>query len=297
MLMVGALGMRARPGLAQRAREVTVLPSADEAPYRQAVEAIKAGLPGWSIRVLDPSDPLANVSGLLVALGQKALRQVAGRGYGGTVLAVLITRSSYQDVLKALPSEARQRWSAIVLDQPWSRQLALTRLLLPKSARLGVLVTEDGEDVLPEIRPVAAAQGFALEARRVKDERQLFADLRQLLPGVDALWALPDRGVINRNTLEGFLISAYRAHVPVIGYSRAMVDAGALGAVYSTPEDAGREIAALLLNAPEEGGGPTAEGYPQLFSVKLNGSVARSLGLPVTDEQSVLRQLYREPRS
>lgn len=286
--MAGTFCLPARRGIAAGNEDVTILLSGEEEPYRQAAAAMKAALPGRAVRILASSASLADESGLLVALGQKAARQAASQGYRDPVLAALIPRASYQAVLAGLSADAQRRWSAVVLDQPWSRQFALIRLLLPKARRLGLLVSNGGGDYLREIRAAAADQGLTVDVRQVNDEREMYSELRQLLRGVDAMLALPDSQVINRNTLESYLITAYRSRIPVIGYSRAMVDAGALAAVYSTPEDVGREVAETI-----SGFSQGRFAYPRNFSVKLNHSVARSLELPIADEATLRQQLER----
>jgi ABC-type uncharacterized transport system substrate-binding protein len=294
MLLLGGLVSRAGRAHSAGVGRVVVLMSANEATYWQAADAIKAGLPRAEVQVLALPASLEGLATLpLVTLGQKAAH-AAAQGHDGPVLAAMIPRTAYQAVLAELAPEARRRWSALVLDQPWARQFGLIRLLLPKARQVGLLVGTGNADALSDLRAAAAVQGLTIEANQVADERQMFARLRQLLGKVDVLWALPDPTVITRGTLGGYLMSAYRAGIPVIGYSRAMVDAGALAAVYSTPEEIGRNAAEILARAVQEGTVRSSGLHePRHFSVRLNNGVARSLELNVPDEATLKERLQR----
>lgn len=292
LFAASALGWRTGLAYGDADAPISILLSAEDEPYRQAAEALKAGLGGRSVRVLPLSASLAGVSAApLVVLGYKAAQLVA-RGYDGPVLAALLPRAVYQALLQQeVAQEARRRWSGIVLDQPWSRQVGLIRLLLPRAKRIGLLLSAANAQTLSELGDAAAAQGMALDAVQIDDASQMFSRLRTLLAKIDVLLAVPDRDLINRNTLEGYLMSAYRAGIPVIGYSPSMVDAGALAAVYSAPEDVGRQLAEIL-DGPARGR-LSALIQPAYFKVKVNRSVARSLELPVAEEDVLARLLLR----
>ena len=285
--------MGARLARAAESPRIIVLLSGNEAPYRQAFTTLRGALMDLQLQVqMTPEALPRQADTVLVTLGQKAAQQAAQQGYPGPVLAALIPRAAYQAIVAGLPEERARRWSALVLDQPWPRQAALVRGVLPKANSLGLLFGNSIAGELDEVMAAARLQRLALDARQVGGERELFATLRQQLDGVDAMWAIPDSQVINRSTLQGYLLSAYRAGVPVIAYSQALVEAGALAAVYSTPEDVGLDLAALL--APLTNGRPLITprlSYPRRFSLKINHSVARSLGLVIPDESQVRRQI------
>jgi len=291
--LASGFGLGVRPALAAENPRVIVLLSGNEAPYRQAFAALRAALMDLQLQAQMPTEALPRQANtLLITLGQKAAQHAAQQKFPGQVLAALIPQAAYEAIIEAMPAEISQRWSALVLDQPWARQLALARKVLPKAAKLGLVYSNDSGGDLAGMRVAASRQNMTLDARLLKAESELFPTLRQMLGGVDAMWAVPDAQVINRSTLQGYLLSAYRANVPVIAYSQALVEAGALAGVFSTPEDVGLDLADLL--------SPLSQGrmasmprltYPRRFSFKINHSVARSLGLVIPDEEQLRRQL------
>lgn len=238
-------------------------------------------------------DDLASLNGdtpdLLVAIGVGALRQVL-RGPGDTpVLALLVPRQTFTSLVReAGPS--RRPVSALYLEQSYARQLRLLRQALPGARRVGVLV---GPASAAQVEPLeAAAPGqLELDIRRVDGAGDLFPTLDELAGKVDALLLLPDATVVGRATLPSLLLQTYRRRLPVLGYSEALVQAGALLSLYATPAQVGAEAGQLIRDLPS---GPVRlppPRYPREFSLRVNDSVARSLGLPLPGEQRLRAML------
>ena len=106
--------------------------------------------------------------------------------------------------------------------------------------------------------------------------------------------------VVSRDTAQSLLLTTYRANIPVIAFSHAYVRAGALAAVYSTPEQIGQQTGEAILRLNQSGSWnlPKPQ-YPKYFSVSVNSQVARSLGLEIESEQVLVEKLKssmeREP--
>ena len=116
--------------------------------------------------------------------------------------------------------------------------------------------------------------------------------MRDLLENSDVLLSLPDPLVFNSGTIHHLLVATYHQKIPVIGFSRAFVEAGALLAVYSTPAQTGRQAAEIVqqvLRTPVRALPPPQ--YPKYFAIAVNRRVAASLGLEVPDEQTLLNRL------
>jgi ABC-type uncharacterized transport system substrate-binding protein len=104
--------------------------------------------------------------------------------------------------------------------------------------------------------------------------------------------ALPDPSVINASTAQNVLITAFRSQVPVVGYTASYVKAGALAAVYSTPQQIGQE-AGQIAKVYQRTSTLPAPKHPRFFSVGVNATLMRSLGMPAADEQALEQRLLR----
>jgi ABC-type uncharacterized transport system substrate-binding protein len=130
----------------------------------------------------------------------------------------------------------------------------------------------------------------------VNTEGEIYPAIQRLFPDGGVLLATPDPSIFNTQTIPNIILSAYRFRVPVVGFSQGSVKSGALIALFSTPAHLGiqsAEIASKLL-----AGGPLpAPQYPRLFSVGINGVVARSLGIDLETENVIHDRLERMERA
>lgn len=224
---------------------------------------------------------------LIVTVGTAAARDAAALPRPHPpLLHALLPRSTYA-TLQAPEKPA----PAIVLDQPLERRLNLLRLALPDSQRVAVLLGPTSRGLYRDLE-TAINHHWHLHSERVYGSEDILPALRKLLPGNDVFMALADPLVFNRHTVQGVLLTTYRQRVPVLAYSRNYVKAGALLAVYSTPEQIGRQLGEWLTDLAGSGRWQ-AQGmrYPRYFQVAVNPQVARSLGLKVPDETVLTGQL------
>jgi len=278
------------------AATVTVVLSDDSAPYHETADAIESALGSENavIRVLGDklslSDSALARSRLLVTVGTRAADMVASRGGKTPVLAVLVTEDWYLKKGRAQFAESGRNFGVVVLEQPFSRQFRLIRNAFPGARKAGVVLGQASASQVSEMEKAAAAQDMELVSAVAGSESALVATLGQVLAEADLLLAVPDAEVLNRNTVQSVLMTTYRYRDPVIGYSNALTRAGALISLYSTPEQIGRqagEIAARTLNGAKLPGLQ----WPKYFSLSINEHVARSLGIEVPSQETLLRKM------
>jgi len=123
-------------------------------------------------------------------------------------------------------------------------------------------------------------QGAELITLPLRHGSSLAAHLNLLLAQSEVLLAVPDSEIYNSSTIRNILLSTYQRGVPLIGLSAAYVNAGALCAVFSTPEQQAAQSAGMAATFLDTGHLPPAQ-FPQLYEIALNAAVARSLRLNV----------------
>jgi hypothetical protein len=287
------------PVLAQEGRlRVWLLLSEPGGAYAELSRSVQAGLgrnvdlqtlvyagqeESWS-QPMRPGD-------LVVPLGLKASRAAAQLDPAISVLATLLPRQAYESLL-ASGIPPRRLFSALVLDQPLERQLGLIRLALPRAERVGVLLGPNTLAQKAELVRAGQQAGLELGIEAVTSQGELFAGQRELLRDNEVLLALPDPLVLNQTTLMSYLVGAYRARVPVIGFSQSFTEAGALASVFSTPEQIGRQLSEIVSGiANGRAGRPARLIYPRYFKVYVNRQVARSLELDIAPDDRLQKQL------
>lgn len=229
---------------------------------------------------------------LFVALGAQAAQALAQAALPAPVLCALLPRSSFERVLRSSGRKASSQFSALYLDQPLSRQLGLIQLALPEARRIGVLWGQESQAQASALNALAQARGLSLLAASVEQDEKLFPALKAVLQDADVLLALADPQVFNSSSIQNILLTSFRAKVPLVAFSPAYVQAGALLALHVTPEQIGQQAATLAAAVLQGKALSATPLYSQDFSVAVNEHVARSLGL-MLDAAALRTRLLR----
>lgn len=289
---VALAGMLWLPHQAAALDAVTVVLSEEGGAHAEVAEKLRSALAHTTVPIrvvplqsLKAGEMIKPGSSVIVAVGTGAMQALAQQ-HDVPVMNVLVPRQAFEKIARQDGRNSDHRhFSAIYLDQPFSRQLNLIRLMLPEHKRVGVLLGPDSAALAPGLRAAARQLGIRLMIEKCSGESELFPALHRLLNDSDVLLAVPDSEIYNRNTIQGILLTTYRHKVPLIGFSPAYVKAGALAAAYSTPAQIGRQTADMLQQL-EAGRQLPPPQSPRYFSVGINAQVARSLGL-VIDEATL----------
>jgi putative ABC transport system substrate-binding protein len=271
---------------------VTAVLSENSGAYREFADALRENLSGSGLAftvINNPAEPVPD-SGLVIAAGMKAAAAVAA-GRAPVVLNVIVSKSGYERLLHEFPQRARSHaFSAIFMDQPMERQVRLIEALLPGKRRVGVMYDAPPPDGLLQLRQQANRRGFTLNEQEIGKSLTLFGALQALSQDSQVLLALPDDAVYNSSTIRDILLTTYRNHIPLIGFSPGYVKAGALGAVFSTPAQIAKQAATLIEQYDGSNTLPAAR-YPQLFELATNEQVARSMGLNIKSSDELHQKM------
>lgn len=230
---------------------------------------------------------------LIVAAGIKAAERVAGKT-ATPLLAAMIPRHKYSDLLAKRPPAAQT--SAIYLDQSSARQAELISAALPEHNRIGLLHSSASRLDLNELRKQLEMRGATLIARQTTSSASLFDDLEDILSRSDVLLAVPDSEIYNGNNIRNILLTSYRHGVPLVGFSQAYVNAGALCALFSTPEQQAEQARAVAISFALKRNLPEAQ-FPALFSIAVNQEVARTLGSAIKSAELLRLQVEKAQRA
>ena len=276
---------------------IAIVLSDESAPYQETANSMRAALDHGDARAAVNLYSLAEKKidfsrerpDLIVAVGARSVQELAALNLSIPILATLIPRQAFEKI--AGRRDYRQ-FSAVYLDQPLARQMELIRLALPEKSRIGVVVGPESQENLKALQAAAKEARFGMAVEKISAAEELLPALQRVLADSDVLLAVPDPLVFNKGTVQSLLLTTYRYQDPVIGFSQAYVKAGALVAVYTTPEQVGKQTGEVLLRVL---GGRTLmlplPEYPKYFSVSVNYQVARSLSLSIGDEAVLYQKL------
>lgn len=277
------------------APSVTLLLSDTGGIYQEAATALQANLEPGGVQVTQQhlsqrGEPRRE--DWVVVFGVAALQHVMAERGTAPVLTVLVPRASY---LRITAGKSRAV-TALYLDQPLERMAALQHNALPNSRRTGVLLGSTMKALREEAEQAAASQQLDIRSRLIDTSEEVFPALTELSEDIDVLWLLPDPLIVNRNNLQSLFLQTYRQRLPVVAYSAALVQAGAMLGLYATPTQLGQEAGQWLKTLMAVSGRPLPVArYPASFVVAINPNVARSLNMTLPTVDELTRRLRAQP--
>lgn len=284
----------------QAARQVTLVLSDNTPLYQEAAQALSEELEGdkrvWRVNVQSLAERRrAEPEDLVIPLGLKALRAVLAEPASTPVWSLLVPRQSFEQLAATTSSGRPRALSALYLDQPLARHLAMLQAALPGMKRLGVLFGPTSSALAAPLKEAAAAARIEVLDEAISRTGELIPTLDRLRGEIDALILLPDPVVLNRATLQALLLHTYHLRLPVAAYSTQLIEAGAMLALFTSPEQIGREAGRILRALPNDGNlVPPAADYPESFEVAVNRSVALSLDIRVPTSDVVRQRMTRK---
>jgi putative tryptophan/tyrosine transport system substrate-binding protein len=283
-------------GLAEPAHaQGRVLIVRDNSPVaQQTAEVLTSQLAGsaWTV-----SDSLAIVDGaipshseserVIVALGGKAFTSALSHSAGKFIIGALLPSST----LDELTTSGGERWSAILLDQPIDRWIALLQIAFPNVQQIGILTSPINQKMIRVLEKRITEKRLTLLIEQIAGPEDVVSAIEKLTPRIGVLLAIPDPLAHNRNTAQPLLLTTYRAGIPVVAYSESYQQAGAVLALYSTVPQIATQVVDSLNQIRDGRPLPNVQ-VPRYFSVGVNIAVARSLGISLPPAREIDRRLH-----
>lgn len=232
---------------------------------------------------------------LIVTIGSKATQHVLTEPGKIPVLSIFTPKNAFDSIQVNQDTERSRPVSAIYLDQPLERVVNLATKLKPEAKQFGAVFGPISQLWENELRTLTKQKTIDLISAHLTPDDNPVAVLRPLVQDSDLFIALPDHAPLNRAIAKWILHLSFQKKVPVIGFSRAYTNAGALASIYSTPDDIGKQAGQLIVARLIDGDTslPRAQ-YPRYFTISTNFSVAASLGVSLPADNELYRSLEQE---
>lgn len=225
---------------------------------------------------------------LIVSFGANLAAELLASTHHPKLLVLFARRAELDPLVRRYPG----RVSGVYLNQPYRRLLAAGRALKPDAVAGSLLGPSTAPWISTTLQQTANAHGAELRLLRMRIGDAPVKVFERLLEEVGLVVAIADPAIFNASNLQSLLLAAYQRDVPVVGYSQAMVDAGAVASVHSDPVLLGRQAASLALRMLSDADLPAAE-YPRDYLLAINYQAARTLKLAPLNE-ALLRAAITE---
>ena len=292
------------PADAPETKTVCLLFSRDLPSYREAVE-------GLTHRLCPPSDGPGHAAAytftervvtetevdtvmawlrseqpdLIVTLGTEASKVAAIHVRETPVLFAMVANPIDNGILPRR-GHPGQLVCGVTTDVAPAEQFKVLKQALPRAKCVGVIYCPQyTEATVAAAGDAARKAGLDLVRLPVEPYRVAPAIERLHTRDVDALWTVTDPGVMVPASARKILTSALKARLPVLGFSPAMVRAGAIVGFGVQPRAIGRQAGDIAHALLREGKTPADVHlvHPRQVAVHVNLDVAERIGVRLPD--------------
>jgi putative ABC transport system substrate-binding protein len=173
--------------------------------------------------------------------------------------------------------------SGVSMDLAPETYMTSMREVFPQARRIGLLYDpRNTAAYVEEAAKAAAAAGFELLAREVRDPSQYPVLLERMSGKIDIFWMLPDPGVVSAETVDALLRFSFQSNVPVFSFSRKYVEMGAVAALDTAPYAMGVQAGHIATRLSTRGKDAVRE-YARPSDLTINVKVANKMGLKLGD--------------
>ena len=223
---------------------------------------------------------------VIVTVGTAAAEAAYSRQPAVPILSVLITESAFVSAATqyygSVENAFSQKVSAISLNQPTLRSIKLAKLLVPSAETIGVMLGPASLSARSDLNDKIVEHELSPNFVGINQIDNPINKLEPVFRQCDVFVPLPDSRLINVATAKWILHLSYRYKVPVIAFSKAYLRAGALTAIYSSPENVAMQSVDWFFG--EEQNNRSGRLFsPTYFSINFNYSVAAHLGITLED--------------
>jgi ABC-type uncharacterized transport system substrate-binding protein len=227
-----------------------------------------------------------NVKTLYVAIGEDAIKSL--HEYDSDAFVLRIGSRKTPD------SKYTSAQSDLITAQPDCRHIQLIKSINPEWSTVGVLSSLGSLEIAGSLTKCAIRQNLNLRVYAITDNTDLLVTLETAIEDNKALLAISDPLIYNSNTVKNILLTAYRHRKPVIGYSDSFVQAGAIAAIYTSPESVGDKAATIISGFFSNNWQFNKNIYVTGdFSISTNTQVATSLDITLPSEESIRNSIMR----
>ena len=257
--------------------ELRILTSASNDATAQIVSALTRRFP--TAQASDDVHAFARGGpAITLAIGPAALQAALNADLPGTIVSAFVSSEAYQRLAATLTPQRGRALTGVYAEVSPAAQMQLIRRLYRRKVIVGVLLSPATKHLKPLIERAASEAELTTSCVVVEPGTNPVRALAALT-SASVLLAVPDPELYNAEVARAILESTYRRRQGVIGFSKAMVSAGTLGAAYASIDDVVAQLGDVVDGLVA---GRTVDAqYPQYWRVAINESVARSLDVVV----------------
>lgn len=270
--------------------DVRIAIADDSEPTKRIVEGLQKRFPSAQVVTDFAAGFPRKKNAITIAVGPSALRSLLAKNPDGVIVSIFTSSQAYRAILEGIPKARVNAVTAIYAEPSPLSQLHLISMLYQRRVRVAVLVSDKTSYLVPVLNHAAAQADIDLTVEHVSTDDGLNRVLNRVAD-VPVILAIPDSTIYSADNIRTILVTTYRHNQAIVGFSAALVNAGAMASTFSSIDDVLAQTEELLLAFASSGRLPEPQ-FPKYFEVVINDHVARSINV-VIDES--VRRFSRKP--
>ena len=231
---------------------------------------------------------------LILTVGSYATKIVSDRVNDKPIIFSAVLNPETSDFVESLERPGGNITGAS-LDIPPDIQFNYFKKVISSIKRIGVLYTDETQNLITPARILAEHAGLELHAVKISSEKDIPHALDSLNPIVDGYWSVADGKIYSPRSTRFILLNTLRNAKPFMGFSGNLVESGALFGLEYDYKDIGRQagkIACEVLNGKDPAAISVA--VPTIIWFHYNEKTAKHIAVNIPDDlMAVAKEVYR----
>lgn len=181
------------------------------------------------------------------------------------------------------------------IDIPVNVQFEKFKKIIPNLKTIGVLYTENTASLITQAKIICSDMGLKLIALKVNDETELPVKLDSLSKMVDGIWSVADENLFKPKLTKYILLNTLKKRIPFMGFSRYVVESGALFALDFDSKAVGIQ-SGIIVNRILDGAEPSEIKITQADVIwfHYNEKTSKRIAIEIPPEMAaVAKEVYR----
>ncbi len=231
---------------------------------------------------------------LILTIGSDATKEISERIKDRPIIFSAVLNPETSGFIKSLQNPGGKITGAS-LDIPPEIQFKYFKQVIRKIKTIGVLYTQETANLIPPAKVVAQAAGLELIAVKIESEKDIPQALDELNRSCDGFWSVADKNIFSPRSTKYIILNSLRNGKPLMGFSRHLVESGALFALDFDYKDIGRQAGKIALEVLA-GKDPSSVSVavPGIVWFHYNEKTAKHIGIEIPDDLvAIAKEVYR----
>ncbi len=231
---------------------------------------------------------------LILTVGSYATQEISSRIKDKPIIFSAVLNPETSGFVKSKEAPGGNITGAS-LDIPPQIQYTYFKRVINKLKKIGVLYSDETANLIPPARAVAGEAGLELIAIKIDSEKDIPDALEKLRQTSDGIWSVADKNIFSPRSTKYILLNTLRNSIPFMGFSRNLVESGALFALDFDYKDIGRQAGKIALEVLS-GGDPARirVEVPGIIWFHYNEKTAKHISVEIPEDLvAVAKEVYR----